>query len=430
MDEELYDRGLEKARQGDLTGAIACFTQALQVNPWLADAYYHRGLAYYDLGELQKAAFDYTEAIKHNLRQANYYCARALVRVGLKYLPGAEEDIEKAISIDPKSAQAYYLKGIILRKQGSNTNAILSWKQAAQLYLEQKDADNCRRCLENIEQLQSPPLIVPNPSIPNQPQVAPAKLEIIYQQMWQQAQKGDAKTAIESLNWAIAMDKKDALAYCYRGSIRALIGQDREGLADLNQSLQLDSKNLLAYQNRGQLKAKIGDYNGALADLEQVFQMVTPNAELMLVRANIYQQMGNYLEAIEDYTESLKLAPKQPEVYYQRAIAYTRIEEIKQAVADYQQAATLYSEQNNWDEYQNTLERLKQVQSATPVGIPKAQANSNPLWERLILLVGGQVEIAERLVEQVKLYYPGMAEDWYLEKVLYDIEQGNFQGDG
>jgi tetratricopeptide (TPR) repeat protein len=430
MDEELYNQGLEQAHQGDKIGAIASFSEALQVNPWLADAYYHRGLAYYDLGEFQKAALDYSEAIKHNLRQVNYYCARALARVALKYLPGAEEDIEKAISIEPKSAQAHYLKGIILRKQGSNTNAILSWKQAAQLYLDQKDPDNCRRCLANIEQLQSPTQSLPISSTTNQPLVSPDKIKAMYQQIWQQAQRGDVKTAIESLTWAIAMDKKDPLAYCYRGLIHALTGQNKEALADFNQSLQLDPQNLLAYQNRAQLKAKIGDYGGALADLEQIFQTVTPDAALLLVRANIYQEMGNYLFAIEDYTQSLLLAPKQPEVYYQRAMAYTRIEEIKQATADYQQAASLYSAQNNWDKYQSTLERLKQVQSSFVTPKPEVKVTTNPLWERLILLVGGQVEIAERLVEQVKLYYPGMAEDWYLEKVIYDIEQGNFRGDG
>jgi tetratricopeptide (TPR) repeat protein len=429
MDEELYKQGLEQARQGDKTGAIASFTQALQANPWLADAYYQRGLAYYDLGELQQAAFDYTEAIKHNLRQANYHCARALVRVALKYLPGAWEDVEAAIGIDPYHAQAYYLKGIIARKQGSNANAILSWKQAAQLYLDQKDPDNCRRCLANIEQLQSPKQPDLIPANPSQAQIVPQTPEVIYRQMWHQAQNGEAKKALELLNWAIAMDNRDAIAYCYRGLVYSITGQNREALADLNRSLQLDPENSLAYQNRAQLKAKIGDYGGAIADLERVFEIVTPDAELLLVRANIYQQMGNYIAAIEDYSQSLNLAPKQPEVYYHRAMAYSRIEEIKQAVADYQQAATLYSEQNNWEKYQSTLERLKQVQSATPIGKPKAEVKSNPLWERLIVLVGGQVAMAERLVEQLKLYYPGMAEDWYLEKVLYDIEQGNFRGD-
>jgi tetratricopeptide (TPR) repeat protein len=429
MDEELYNRGLELASQADLTGAIAAFTEAVRVNPWLADAYYQRGLAYYDLGELQKAVFDYNEAIKHNLRQANYYCARALARLGLKYLPGAAEDLEKAISIDTQCAQAYYLKGIIDRKQGSNANAILSWKKAAQLYLDQKDAESCRRCLANIEQLKSPDLVIANPTPPQKLQISPEKAEAIYQEIFQQAKKGDLKNALDALNWAIAIDDKDALAYCYRGLVRSLAGQKKEALADLNRSLQLDSQNLLAYRNRGELKAKIGDYGGALVDLERVFQAKTPDAEVLLVRANIYQQTGNYLAAIADYTQSLQLSPNQPEAYYQRAMANARVEEIKQAIADYQQAATLYSEQNNWESYQNTLEKLKQFQSGTSMTRSETKnvgSNSNPLWQRLVLLVGGQVEIAERLVEQSKLYYPNMPEDWYLEKVVYDIEQGNF----
>jgi hypothetical protein len=43
--------------------------------------------------------------------------------------------------------------------------------------------------------------------------------------------------------------------------------------------------------------------------------------------------------------------------------------------------------------------------------------------QKLLRLVGGYWEIAERLIEDTKYRYPGMSEDWYIEKVIQDLER-------
>lgn len=45
------------------------------------------------------------------------------------------------------------------------------------------------------------------------------------------------------------------------------------------------------------------------------------------------------------------------------------------------------------------------------------------LRQRLLRLVGGYWEIAQRLIDQAKRYYPGMSEEWYMEKVIDDLER-------
>ncbi|HEY9703028.1 MAG TPA: hypothetical protein V6C58_11305, partial [Allocoleopsis sp.] len=69
-----------------------------------------------------------------------------------------------------------------------------------------------------------------------------------------------------------------------------------------------------------------------------------------------------------------------------------------------------------------TLEKLRLIQSVYPQ-IAKNKSITNPLKQRLLILVGGQWPIAERLIAVAKYHYPNMSEDWYLEKVIYDIER-------
>ena len=157
MYEDFYSQGLEKAKQKDFTGAIEVFNQALQQNPYWDELYCQRGLAYFDTGAIHQAVSDYTKAIELNSQYPEAYYGRALARLTLKNLPGSLSDVEKAISLKPNSAAAYNLRAVINRKQGRIHDAITNFKQAAQLYLKQKEKENCRHCLERLQQLQPKP---------------------------------------------------------------------------------------------------------------------------------------------------------------------------------------------------------------------------------------------------------------------------------
>lgn len=51
------------------------------------------------------------------------------------------------------------------------------------------------------------------------------------------------------------------------------------------------------------------------------------------------------------------------------------------------------------------------------------QIADNHLKNKLIAKLGGDVAAAERLIEQAKLNYPGIAEIWYCERVIDDLER-------
>src|SRR5689334_15031791 len=86
---ELYNRGVDKLDTGDYQGAIADFTQALQLNPNDADTYYNRGYAQHTLGDYDKAITDYSEAIRLNPNFTQAFSNRAYAYYLLKKYPEA-----------------------------------------------------------------------------------------------------------------------------------------------------------------------------------------------------------------------------------------------------------------------------------------------------------------------------------------------------
>jgi tetratricopeptide (TPR) repeat protein len=418
MNDDFYKRGLEKARQKDYAGAIEEFNHAIQLNPYFAETYLQRGLAYYDLGNILHAVSDYTEALKLNPESIEAYYCRALARVALKNFPGALKDVNQAIFLNSNYASAYNLRAIIHRKQGYIHDAIANFKKAAELYLQQKDKENCRLCLEKIKELQpkEKPVLVRQinsqaPSIQS-PQV-------YFTQLLEKAEKGDIRQALEDLNWALQVDPQDAQAYCCRGVVRCKQENYREAIADFNQALLLNFQDPIVYRNRGRARFHLGDHQGAIADFNRALQIQPQDALLYSARGNTYRAMGHYLAAIQDYTQALQLNPDDAQTYYNRGIAYAHLEEMQDAIADYQRAASIFCEKEDWGNYQQVLDSLKKIQSPS---LELKQARQNILRQRLLRLVGGYWEIAQRLIEQAKRYYPGMSEEWYMEKVIDDLE--------
>lgn len=362
MEQSLLQQGKEKARQQNYQGAIADFSQAIQLNPHLGEAYYRRGLAYTNLNNLHQAVFDYTEAIQRGYKLLEVYYARALVRFQLQNFPGAKEDLVLAIALKSNYAPAYHLKGKIEQQMANREEAIISFKQAANLYLAAKDADNCRLCLEKIKQLQSSPVTLTN-SQPQAVSVFPSQEEI-FSQILQKAETNPL-SAIEDLDWAIKSDSQDARAYCCRGIIKSKIGDKQGAIADLNQALQIDPQQLIACRHRGQLRYQLGDIVGALADFEQALKINAQDEVSYIGRGNVRSAMGNYEGAIEDFALAIALNPDNAHVYVSRAQAYAHQEEIAKAIADWQTAASKFLLKADWQNYQKTLASLQKFNSGS-----------------------------------------------------------------
>ncbi|HEY9639864.1 MAG TPA: tetratricopeptide repeat protein, partial [Coleofasciculaceae cyanobacterium] len=128
---DLFKRAFDKKDKGDNQGAIADYTQAIQVNQdWGADnpngsyygltsAYLSRGNAYSALGYKQKAIADYNQAIQ----------------------------------LKPDYADAYYNRGNAYSALGDNQKAITDYQKAADLYQQQGKTQDQQDALNQIKKL-------------------------------------------------------------------------------------------------------------------------------------------------------------------------------------------------------------------------------------------------------------------------------------
>jgi tetratricopeptide (TPR) repeat protein len=269
--------------------------------------------------------------------------------------------------------------------------------------------------LESIKQLQPKPQITPVTSTLIKPLTITSEGDY-FKQLIQKAENGHIREALDSLSWALQVDSEDGKAYCCRGIIRCKQENYREAIADFNQAIKFKFQDAIVYRNRGKARLQIGDNQGAIADFNQALTIEpeeTENGMTYIARGNAYRSAGNHLEAITDYNKALEINPND-------AHAYSHIEEMKLAINDYQKAASIFCEQEDWQNYQTVLDSLKKI---TVPNQEEKQSRSKILQQRLLRLVGGYWGMAERLIQEAQYNYPGMSDDWYLEKVIYDIEQ-------
>ena len=419
QESEFYDLGLIKAKAGDRYGALQLFSCAITAQTEFVDAYYQRGLVLYDLGDRQGAIADYNQALKINPLAFELYIARSMVLLSSD-ITAAQADISQALAINPQSAIAHQLLGLIYKQQNQIEKAIATYKKAASLFLEIRDENNCRRCIESYQQLES---------------LLPPSMVDVLVNVQQKIDRGDYTNALIDLNWLLQIDPQNVKAFCLRGLTLGKLGDAQGAIKDLNQATFLDPQNLEVKISRGKIRSEIGDSQGAIADFNDLLREHPSNAEIYPNRAKAYLKLKDYRAAIEDFSRSLALT-EHPQIYGDRAEARYDFGDLQGAIDDYQKAANIWFTQFVMERYryaidrinlwQSELEKQTKAQKRQQVNVSAAidlmQMPTIELQQRLLALVGGNMAIAQRLIDIAKQDHPNMPEVWYWQKVIFDLE--------
>jgi tetratricopeptide (TPR) repeat protein len=183
----LHSRGVGERMQGDFGKAIKTFTEAIELNPNLAEAYFRRGICFHLIDEDKMAISDFVQSANLNVEQpdprANLWegfthaklgdyleavraygnaiaasdrYTPAFVNRGLAYMQLEEfdkavADFNEAIRLEPTQAEHYYKRGVAYARQGDHEKASASFASA--IALNNKHVDAYRQMASMMQQL-------------------------------------------------------------------------------------------------------------------------------------------------------------------------------------------------------------------------------------------------------------------------------------
>jgi len=131
--ENLVNRGIEKAKNGDLDGAMADFDRAIEIDPKDDAPYYNRAQAKRLKKDTTGAIADYTRAIELGSTNPAAYNNRGNARAENNDRDGAIADYTRAIELKPNYARAYYNRAMVKKEKGDATGAATDFKTAEKL---------------------------------------------------------------------------------------------------------------------------------------------------------------------------------------------------------------------------------------------------------------------------------------------------------
>jgi len=133
-------RGIDYFEQGQLQLAIEEYTQAIEVDSELAEAYQLRGMVYIALGELDKGIADLDralpeldQAVEQDPRHAEAYFNRGIAHCFILDYEKAIADFDRAIELNPSYVEAYAVRGNAYDNNGEFDKAISSYGEALAL---------------------------------------------------------------------------------------------------------------------------------------------------------------------------------------------------------------------------------------------------------------------------------------------------------
>jgi tetratricopeptide (TPR) repeat protein len=127
------NRGLVKVAKGDLDGALADYNRALEITPRNFEIHGNRAAALQKKGDLDGALTDYTVAIKLWHHYATGYRNRAKIKIAKHDLDGAIEDCSQAIAIYRYDAAAYNIRAQAETAKGDLNAAAADFDRASKL---------------------------------------------------------------------------------------------------------------------------------------------------------------------------------------------------------------------------------------------------------------------------------------------------------
>lgn len=153
----------------------------------------------------------------------------------------------------------------------------------------------------------------------------------------------------------------------FQSGLEAMNGDNNQkGIKDLSEAIRLMPNYSRAYNLRGFAKRRIGDLQGALDDFNQAIK-INQNWETAKLhaaynnRGQVKVMLGDVLEGIKDFDRAIEIYPDYADGHKNRGIAKASLGLKQEALSDFQKAASWYKLDNNLEEYEKVLAKIRDL---------------------------------------------------------------------
>jgi len=335
--------------KGELDGALAALSDAIEMDPDFAAAYTARADMFRDRGQCDRAIADYDRLVQLAPDRAVVYVSRGVCWMQKREYDPAMANFEEAIRLDPKNAggvaalswtmkgRLHYLKGDIDRAIADYNEAIKIDPTRARFYVDRatvwSNKSEKDRALADIEQ-----------AIKLDPDNAGGAAA----QAWSMKAglrfgAGDADGAIAGYGEAIRLDPKGAVFYVERGTVWGSKREFARALADFEQAIKLDPNNAnragaTAWNLKGRIQSMQGDVEGAIAAYDAAIRLDPKLGLAHQNRGDALKEKGEYARALESYDRAIDLQMREPSIYASRGLMHFYVGNFAKAATDFTQA--------------------------------------------------------------------------------------------
>jgi tetratricopeptide (TPR) repeat protein len=135
---------------GNHEAALGELNKALQIAPYLGEAYYQRGCVHQAKGETELALADFDQALHCDPQISPAYLHRGRIRTEKGELEPALADFERVMTMRPNDPECYLNRGVCLARKGLISEAILDFQRVLKLTNHSDYAEPARHYLEQL----------------------------------------------------------------------------------------------------------------------------------------------------------------------------------------------------------------------------------------------------------------------------------------
>ena len=265
------NRGLHRYGAGDLAGALADYTAALELDPDHEDALVNRGIVHLVSGDPESSIQDHSRAIAAHPRAPGAFYNRGNAHVTAEHYREAIADFDACLAIDPTYVPAYNGRAIARRTMRDYPAAIADYTKVIALQPDDAQAFNNRGIAH-----------------------------------WE---SGMEEAALADYAEAIRLNPGRTKAWFNRSALYSKVGRLDEALSDIDRAIRNDPSNAQLYLHRSRVCVLKGWSQRALEDLTQAEHLAPDDPYHPYEIARLHRREGSPALALEALERCLEIDP-------------------------------------------------------------------------------------------------------------------------